>query len=198
LARQQHSRLCTIIRTHLALKKALKLDAPLNLRNAATVAGTLVVADGRSSFTTVLLALDARLTIEGGKSKTKEEIALGEFLPLRPEKLKGRLITGIDFSFKTGLAFETVARTPADTPIVSAALASWPSGRTRLVLGGVGPLPLLAMDGTEADGLESAARNAFHEAGDEWASAEYRMQMAGTLAKRCLAAISGRDEDRQL
>ncbi len=33
-----------------ALKTALKLEAPLNIRNAATVAGTLVAADGRSTF----------------------------------------------------------------------------------------------------------------------------------------------------
>jgi len=46
-----------------ALKTALKLEAPLNLRNAATIAGTLVSADGRSTFTTVLLAIDAKLTI---------------------------------------------------------------------------------------------------------------------------------------
>jgi CO/xanthine dehydrogenase FAD-binding subunit len=48
---------------------------------------------------------------------------------------------------------------------------------------------MLAMDGTEADGLESAARNAYHEATDEWASAEYRMDVASILAKRCLKAL---------
>jgi hypothetical protein len=41
------------------------------------------------------------------------------------------------------------------------------------------------MDGTEAEGLQTAARNAFHEATDEYASAEYRMDIASTLAKRC-------------
>jgi CO/xanthine dehydrogenase FAD-binding subunit len=45
------------------------------------------------------------------------------------------------------------------------------------------------MDGTEAEGLESAAKNACHEAADEWASAEYRMDVAATLAKRCLEHI---------
>jgi hypothetical protein len=83
------------------------------------------------------------------------------------------------------LAFETVARTPADRPIVCAALAQWPSGRTRLALGGYGQAPLLAMDGNEPGGVETAVRNAFAEAGDEWASAEYRSEMAAVLAKRC-------------
>ena len=42
---------------------------------------------------------------------------------------------------------------------------------------------------TEAEGLDVAARNAYHEANDEWASAEYRMDVAATLAKRCLEGM---------
>ncbi|MGB7874919.1 MAG: FAD binding domain-containing protein, partial [Anaerolineales bacterium] len=157
-----------------ALKSALKLEAPLNIRNAATVAGTLVAADGRSTFTTAMLALDAKLSIQPGD----EEIEIGNFLPQRDDNLSGKLITAITIPLNAKLTFESVARTPADKPIVCAALASWPSGRTRFALGGYGKAPLLAMDGTESDGLETAARNAFHEATDEWASAEYRMAMA--------------------
>jgi CO/xanthine dehydrogenase FAD-binding subunit len=87
-------------------------------------------------------------------------------------------------------AYEQVARTPADIPLVCAALARWNSGRTRLALGGVGRSPLLAMDGTEADGLESAAHSAFQEAADERASGEYRSQTAALLAARCLASLN--------
>jgi putative selenate reductase FAD-binding subunit len=46
-----------------ALKPALKLESPLNVRNSATVAGALVSCDGRSPFATALLALDARMTV---------------------------------------------------------------------------------------------------------------------------------------
>jgi putative selenate reductase FAD-binding subunit len=169
-----------------ALKAAIKLEAPLNVRNTATVAGTLVAADGRSTFTTVMLALDAKVMLAGEETP----ISLGEFLPLRPDNIQGKLITGFEIPINVKTAFETVARTPADKPIVCAALASWPSGRTRLTLGGYGKAPLLAMDGTESEGVEAAASNAFHEAADEWGSAEYRMDVAATLAKRCLASIA--------
>jgi putative selenate reductase FAD-binding subunit len=169
-----------------ALKAAIKLEAPLNIRNTATVAGTMVAADGRSTFTTVMLALDAKVILAGEESP----ISLGEFLPLRPDNVRGKLITGFEIPLNIKMAFETVARTPADKPIVCAALAGWHSGRTRLALGGYGKVPLLAMDGTESEGLESAARNAFHEAADEWGSAEYRMDVAATLAKRCLASTA--------
>ena len=171
-----------------ALKSALKLEAPLNLRNAATVAGTLVSCDGRSTFATVMLALDAKIeqtTLHN--SKTESRVSnIGEFLPLRPRGL----ITSISIPLNVKLAFDYVSRTPADKPIVCAALVQWNSGRTRLALGGYGKSPMLAMDGTEPEGLETAARNAFHEATDEWASAEYRMDVAATLAKRCFDEMS--------
>lgn len=170
-----------------ALKTALKLEAPLNLRNAATTAGTLVSADGRSPFVTVLQALDAKVTLTDGQPSV---IGIGDFLPLRPDNLRGKLVTAVEIPLNVKLAFESVARTPADKPIVCVALARWPSGRTRLALGGYGKTPLLAMDGTEPEGFDTAARNAYHEANDEWASAEYRMDAAATLATRCTEKIS--------
>ncbi len=166
-----------------ALQQAIRQEASLNLRNAATVAGTLVSADGRSPFATALLALDAKLTVA---SRQSSGISLAEYWTLRP----AGLITLVSIPLNAKFAYEQVARTPKDVPIACAALAQWNSGRTRLTLGGYGANPLLAMDGTEADGLESAARNAFHEAIDQWASAEYRMDAAATLARRCLEHIS--------
>ena len=187
-----------------ALKSALKLEAPLNIRNSATVAGTLVSCDGRSTFASVLLALDAKVEIRSidklelvkmetesrSPQYTVTSLGIGEFLPLRSEQLQGKLITSISISTNAKLAFEYVSRTPADKPTVCAALAQWNSGRTRLTLGGYGKTPMLAMDGTEPDGIDVAARNAFHEATDEYASAEYRMDIAATLAKRCLENLN--------
>jgi putative selenate reductase FAD-binding subunit len=165
-----------------ALRVAIKLEAPINIRNIATVAGTLVSSDGRSPFATALLAMDARITIANPKS---ENVNIGEFLPLRPHGL----ITSITIPLNAKFAFEFTSKTPADKPIIAAALSQWNSGRTRLTLGGYGKSPMLAMDGTEAEGLDAAARNAYHEANDEWASAEYRMDVAAVLAKRCLEGL---------
>jgi CO/xanthine dehydrogenase FAD-binding subunit len=165
-----------------AVKQAIRQEATLNIRNAATVAGSLVSCGGRSPLGTIMLALDAKLILVGAQAAT---IDLTEYWALRP---KG-LITRIDIPLNVKSNYEQVARTPADRPIVAAALVQWASGRTRLALGGYGKTPSLAMDGTEADGLEAAAKNAFHEAADQWASAEYRMDAAATLVKRCAASI---------
>ncbi len=170
-----------------ALKKAIKLETPLNLRTLGTVAGTLVTSDGRSPFTVVMLALDAKCTLLGEKTST---IRLGDLLPFREDLLRGILISRIDIPLNIKLAFEAVARTPSDKPIVCAALTQWPSGRTRLALGGWGRTPSLALDGNDSGGLAEAARNASAEAVDEWASAEYRMEIAGILTKRCQDGIN--------
>jgi len=169
-----------------ALQETIRLETTYNLRQVATVAGTLVSADGRSPFATVMLALDAKCTVFSNQYSV---ISLGDLLPLRTETLLGKLITKIEIPLNVKLAFETVARTPRDKPIVCAALAQWPSGRTRLVIGGWGKSPTLAMDGSEASGVEASARNAAQDAADEWASAEYRSDVAATLAKRCLELL---------
>jgi probable selenate reductase FAD-binding subunit len=167
-----------------ALAQAIRQEAAPNLRNAATVAGRLASADGRSPFAAMMLALDAKLSLAGAGA---ESMGLSEYWTLRPQGL----ITLVTVPLNIQSAYEQVARTPADLPIVAAGLAQWASGRTRLALGGYGKIPLLAMDGTESDGLEAAARNAFHEANDAWASAEYRMDVAATLARRCLETVKG-------
>ena len=169
-----------------AMKTALKLEAPINMRNAATVAGTVVACDGRSTFTTTLLALDAKLTMLSTPAGEESTQSLGDYLPLRP----AGLITKIGIPSQTRLCFEYVSRTPSDKPIVCVAVAQWPSGRTRVAVGGFGAAPRLAMDGTEAEGLEAAARNACHDASDDWGSADYRMDVAATLATRCLGELA--------
>ncbi len=188
-----------------ALSRAVRHEATNNLRNVATVAGTLVGADGRSPFTTVLLAMDARLAILPGfqgvpgaqeedrdlpaVSGTAADISLGDLLPLRKERLRGRLITQVILPLNVRLEYEYVARTPADWPIVCSAVAQWPSGRTRVALGGFGAAPVLAMDGPEPGGAETAARSAYSQAGDDWASGDYRQAMAEVLTRRCIDII---------
>jgi CO/xanthine dehydrogenase FAD-binding subunit len=172
------------------MKQALKLEAPLNIRNTATAAGTLAACDGRSTFVSILLATDSKVEqafLEN--SKIKYRITnIGDYLPVRPRGL----ITKIIMPLNVKLAFEYAARTPSDKPIVCIAVAVWGSGgsgRMRMAVGGHGRSPLLAMDGTSSDDLVTAARNAFHEAADEWGGAEYRMDVAATLARRCFELL---------
>src|SRR5688572_14801391 len=115
-----------------SLKTAIKLEAPINVRNSATVAGTIVSGDGRSTFVTALLALDAKLEIK--VVKKSQTFGISEYILTKP---KG-LITSISIPLNVKFAFEFVSKTPSDKPIVCASLAQWNSGRTRLTLGGYG------------------------------------------------------------
>lgn len=169
-----------------ALAGVIRHEAGYNLRQAASVGGTLASAGGRSPFAAALLALDASITLEPGS----ESIAVGDLLPGRPARLARRLIVQVSLPANAALAYEYVARSPADRPIVCAAVARWPSGRTRLALGGYGPTPLLVLDGAEDTGGDAAAASAYSLAGDEWATAEYRSHAAEILARRCLSQLN--------
>jgi CO/xanthine dehydrogenase FAD-binding subunit len=171
------------------LYNAIKHEDTYNLLQMKTLAGSLVAASGRSPLATVLLAMDASLEIlaEGEHPK---RVKLGDWYPLRVQRNPGQLISMIIVPTNVKIAYEYIARTAADQPIVCAATVQWNSGRTRLALGGWNGAPLLAMDGPEAAGIETAAKNAYSQADDEWASAEYRQEMAGILALRGLQRIN--------
>ncbi len=170
-----------------SLKMGLKLEAPLNQRNRRTIAGSLITSNGRSPFATIMLAVDAKINILGEETTV---LTLGDFLLSQRELLKTKLVINIEIPLQLKLAFETVARSPVDKPIICAAVAQWKSGRTRLALGGWGKTPTLGFDGKDAFGIEDAARSCTSEASDEWASAEYRTGTAAILVKRCLESFS--------
>ena len=152
------------------------------MRNSSSIAGALVLADGRSTLATVLLALDAQVTL---KLTTADSMTLGEYLPRRNSMKPGYLITAVKWTRDAVVEFDAVARTPADHPIVAVGIGRWPSGRTRVAVGGWGSSPLVAMDGPDSEGIEIAVRNALHELDDAWGSASYRMDVAAVLARRC-------------
>src|SRR3972149_4473622 len=95
------------------LVKTILDTATRNVRDAASLAGSIVEAKGNSPLRTMLLALDAHLTILGDKEE--EEVALAKWT-----QQDRTLITRIALpalSNEIHAAYEKVARTPADLPI---------------------------------------------------------------------------------
>lgn len=168
------------------LKNLIQLEATSNLRQIATVAGTMVASTGRSAFTAALMALDAVVTLLPGD----EIVNLGNLLLMRDSQISSKLITKITIPLNVKLAYQSVSRTPRDLPILNVTMAVWPSRRTRVILGGFGASPLLASDGPEPGGEESAVKDAAMLASDEWASSDYRMEVAPILVKRCFTQIA--------
>lgn len=164
------------------LRKCLQLECTYNLRHMRTIAGAVVAADGRSPLVTALLALDSHIVVEPDGSN----ISLGNILPVRRGALARRLITNFAIPLNVNLSYHYVARSPADFPLVCVAGAKWTSERVRIAVGGYGDTPLLAMDGPESAGAIESVRVVFEKAGDQWASAGYRQDVAITLTRRCL------------
>jgi carbon-monoxide dehydrogenase medium subunit len=181
-----------------ALVAACRLETSLNLRNMATLGGTILSADGRSPLLTTLLALDVRVKMEPGS----EEVSLDDLLDRREEKIFRSLVTVVRIPVPQRLAYDQVARAPYDRPIVCAALGRWKdtqkSDVVRITLGGFGQRPVRVQKAEQkviksgqVDEASVAAANAYAKADDEWASAEYRSHVAGVLVRRLLTEVLG-------
>lgn len=174
-----------------ALREACRFEASLNLRNMATLGGTVMSADGRSPAVTVLLAMDAQVILEPGS----EVVSLEELLDQRDRADFRGLITEIKLKQPEILRYEQVSRAPADRPLVCVAVAELSSDGSekgyRVVLGGIGSSPLRVKqaetslsEGDDISTAADAARRAYASADDAWASGEYRAHTAGVLVER--------------
>jgi probable selenate reductase FAD-binding subunit len=180
------------------LREACRSEASLNLRNMATLGGTIMSADGRSPVATVLLAMDAQVIIEPGSVA----VSLEELLDQRDRDGFHGLITEIRLKLPEILRYEQVSRAPADRPLVCVAMARFASDGAekwyRVVLGGGGSSPILVREaeaslseGEDINIAADAAHRAYTSAGDTWASGEYRAHAAGVLVRRLAMEITG-------
>lgn len=172
------------------LVETARRDASLNVRNAATVGGTLVVCPVDSEFPLALLALGADLTVHADRPTL---VSLQAFLQDPAgilEKVRG-LITQIHIplAMHTAGAVARVSRTPGDHSIVAAvAVITEDADAIRVALGGVASRPLLICVGQEQDAAEAvaAAIAAGELHADFRGSAGYRREMGVLMAQRAL------------
>ena len=179
-----------------ALREVCIKESGWNLRNMATLGGAIMSGDGRSPLLTVLMALRAQAVIEPGE----KTITLVDLLQQREEVGFHHLITTIRLDNPLSLVYEQISRTPADLPIVCAAIAHFPEENAgnmfQVVLGGFGPHPIrveeaesILEDDGDMDAAVEACRMVYVKAGDAWASAEYRSQTSGVLVRRLLMEL---------
>jgi CO/xanthine dehydrogenase FAD-binding subunit len=142
--------------------------------------GRLLSYDPAHSLLAVyLVGLDAQVQLSS-RSLELGACLLDERIDL--DAVPGKVVTSGRIQ-----GFVASASTDGEWPAIILAMAKWPSGRTRVALGGFGKTPVLAMDGTEAAGAAEAVRNALGAASDERASAEWRLTQAQVLLIRGLA-----------
>ena len=161
-----------------ALRDLAHREGPNTIRNMATVGGTIGSADAESELLAGLLAFGTRVTIARSGSST--EHPLEDVLADR-SLLNGAIITAIAAPTVGVAAADRVVRTPKDRPIV-AAVAYRDGDAVRLAMTGVAPVPTVVDPDNVAD-LDPPP--------DFRGTAEYRRSLAGVLAERVVAAVTG-------
>ncbi len=161
------------------IRSAAKAEASFNIRQSATIGGTIASGNGQSPLLNVLLAANAEISL----ARQNKSVLLGEIIPLRSEALSKQLITEVTILTNLQIVTEKISKTPDDVPLLLISIAQWSGGRTRVVVGGPFPYPKVSMDGTSATGADVSASNLFS------GTNAYLCEMAGILVKRCLQKL---------
>jgi carbon-monoxide dehydrogenase medium subunit len=191
------------------LAQALKLVAHPGIRSRGTIGGSAAHADPASEIPAVLVALDARITVQGPAGERTipaSEFFVSTFMTSRePEEL----VTAVEVptaSATSRCAFLEVARRHGDYALVGVAVTSDfdAEGRLvspRIVVTNVADVPFVAtraqdgLDGQQLDddSIASAAALAAEDmnpVSDVHATAEYRRDIGETLVRRALQTLS--------
>lgn len=94
------------------IKEVIKHEGTTNLRQVATLAGTLVTSDGHSFLGTIFSALGAILAWEPGNI----EIPIADLEKTRKNPFKGKLITRIRIPKEYVLKVEAISNSPDSNP----------------------------------------------------------------------------------
>ncbi|MEW6577820.1 MAG: FAD binding domain-containing protein [Chloroflexota bacterium] len=178
------------------LARALTEDLPETLRNTFTLGDLLVERDPQSVTLTLLMALDARIAVAG----VDAPLSVAEWLA-SGDAVWRALVTHVSAPrgpARAAVAFQKVARTPADAPIVGAVAVAWADGKARhtgLALCGAAPWPLAQPEAArlfDQTGDAGAALDALalDPPDDHWGSREFRAEMARVVTRRALAEAS--------
>ncbi|MFZ3070765.1 MAG: FAD binding domain-containing protein [Anaerolineaceae bacterium] len=166
------------------LKEVLSIEAGLNVRNSLSLLNFLQSADDRSPFLTALLALAPEVVLV----PAQKTIPLEKYLS-QTQMGKLELISEMRCILPEAFAFESVARTPKDRPLICLAVARDRAGGLRVTCGGTAKAPQVLPETNQLESLTYLVRQAYQESGDQWASAEYRKEVAVVLLNRCLQKI---------
>lgn len=171
------------------LAEMIRQEAPLTLRNTMTIGDILIERKSNSVILTALTALSATVQFKANG------VNLEDWLAADDENVRPALITEIHIpkgSTAAKHAYQKVARTPADEPIVAAVAYVEPGESIRVALCGVDSHPVTIDSVTDAISQNGANLHEALEAldvnpvGDHWGSVEYRTAMGCLMAHRVL------------
>ena len=166
------------------------------IRSRGTFGGSLAHADPSAEWPVVATALEATLTVAGAQGQ--RTLPAGDFFlgPLEPDLRTDELLTSVEIPIPQAWGFAELSRRHGDFGMVIVACAQV-AGRWRIAIGGVGPVPLRAVEAesildhsTNAGGVRTAAAAAAAATspGDDLhGSREYRVAMVEEFAFRAIS-----------
>ncbi len=165
-------------------REALSIEGGWNIRNGLSVDNFLRVANGRSPLLICLRALDIEVLVQPEIGL----ITLDDYLASE-YNVRDYFIERIRLTKPKSVAYEQVARTPKDLPIVCVAVVQDLDGSVIVTVGGHEDL----LGGLVITGDEpidpKKIRELFDDTDDEWASGAYRQDVAEILFIRCLEKL---------
>ncbi len=189
---------------HGILAKAAAACGSPQTRNVATIGGNLANASPAADTATPLLALDAKVVLQGARSRRTlpvEAFFTGPHVTAAARELLIEVVLPATESH-TAWSFQRLGRTEMDIALVNAAVAIQLDSKhrctyARVALGAVARCPMRAVQAEavlvgqilNAGVIEQAAEAAQREIepiSDVRASAEYRREIAGVLVRRTI------------
>jgi len=139
--------------------EVIRQESNHNQRHRASIAGTLVCADGHSSLACAFMALNAQLKWQ----PDNQIIPLEDYYARRGRGSDevGLLISDILIPEMGELYYEDVGRSPRDRPLICVAVARWADGRKRICFGGDFQSPVIIPNTFDRDEVENTIENAY-------------------------------------
>ena len=140
-------------------RAVIRQESNYNQRHRASIAGTLVCADGYSSIACAFMAINAQLRWQpDNKIITLEDYYIRR---CRGSDGIGLLMSDILIPEMGELYYEDVGRSPMDRPLICVAVARWADGGKRICFGGDFQSPVVIPDAFNREEVKNIVRDAY-------------------------------------